>query len=224
MTLSEVARAGASPGAAGEAGPPRLSFQLPGRWLALDPRSPGAAAEVERVVRDVVGTADDAALARRRLRGSLERAVAAARHADAHGFFACLEIAPDVRVPASMTVHAPSRMRMTPAIGTSPDAVLATLRASFAELGVDGVETATRLDGPRASMLRLERLREEQVTEGGETATVTRLEVEYWFAVPGSKQVVLALFVSPLGELRHALRNLFDSIALAAWFGPEAGE
>lgn len=201
---------------------PQLSFQLPGRWLALDPRSPDAADEIDRVVREVVGVADDAVLARRRLHDSLTSAAEAARRAEAHAFFACLEIAPDVRVPASMTVHAPSRMRITPAIGTSPDAVLATLRASFAELGVDGVETATRLDGPRASMLRLERLREEQVTDGGETATVTRLEVEYWFAVPGSKQVVLALFVSPLGELHHALRNLFDSIALAAWFGPEA--
>jgi hypothetical protein len=199
---------------------PRLSFQLPGTWLALDPRSPAAATEVERVVRDIIGAADDAALARRRLGDSLERAVAAARDADAHGFFACLEIAPGIRVPASLTVHAPALLRMTPAIGTSPDAVLGALRASFAELGVEGVETATRLEGPRASILRLERLVADDVEEGGERATVTRLEVEYWFAVPSSKQVVLALFVSPLGELRHALRNLFDAVALAAWFGP----
>ncbi|MFJ6651598.1 hypothetical protein ACIQLJ_02240 [Microbacterium sp. NPDC091313] len=212
----------AASGLADAVGTPQLSFQLPGRWLALDPRSPYAEGEIERVVREVVGVADDAALARRRLRESLGRAADAARRADAHGFFACLEIAPEIRVPASVTVHAPTGMRMTPAVGTSADAVLATLRASFAELSVDGIDTATRLDGPRASMLRLERLSEEVVEEGGETATVTRLEVEYWFAVPGSKQVVLALFVSPLGELRNALRNLFDSIALAAWFGPEA--
>lgn len=203
---------------------PRLTFQLPGQWLALDPRDPAAAQEIDAAVRETVGVADDAVLARRRLRESLTRAVDAARAADAHGFFVCLELAPEVRLPVSLTVHAPSGMRMTPAIGTSPQAVLATLQASFAELAVEGIDTATRLNGPRASTLRIERVREELVEENGESAVVTSLEVEYWFAVPGSKNVVLALFASPLGELRNALRNLFDSIALAASFGPEAGD
>lgn len=135
--------------------------------------------------------------------------------------FLCLEIVPDLATPASLTVHAPEGMRMTPAIGTDASAVLATLQESFRTLGTPGIETAHRLDGPRSSMLRLERLREERVEEDGVWAVSTTLEVDYWFAVPGSKQVVLASFATPLGEIRTAMRNLFDSIALAAAFETE---
>ena len=201
---------------------PQLTFPLPGRWLALDPRDEAqASAHLDRAVRELAGPADDAAIARRRLRASFQRAVDAARDAAAHALFLCIEIVPDLPTPASLTVHAPEGMRMSPAIGTSPDAVLNVLRESFGVLAVPGIETAKRLDGPRASMLRLDRLHDETVEEDGVTAVATRLEAEYWFAVPGSKQVVLASFATPLGELRHAMLNLFDSIALAAEFGPE---
>jgi hypothetical protein len=201
---------------------PRLQFQLPGAWLAFDPRDPSTqAAQVREASRKLVGPADDAAPARRRLREHLDQSLTAARAAGAHGLFVCLEVAPDIRLPVTLTVHAPRELRMTPAIGTSPDAVLATLRESFTAIGVDETDTLTRLNGPRASALRLERVTEQVIEDEGEVAPVTRLEVEYWFAVPGSKHVVLALFASPLGELRHALRNLFDAIALAAAFGPE---
>lgn len=201
---------------------PRLTFQLPGRWLAVDPRTPGeASVRIDEAVRELVGPADDAAIARRRLRAAFERAVDMARDASAHALFLCIEVAPGIATPASLTVHAPEGMRMSPAIGTSADAVLGVLRESFEVLAVPGIGTARRLDGPRASILRLDRLHEETVEEDGETAVATRLEVEYWFAVPGSKQVVLASFATPLGELRHAMLNLFDSIALAASFGTE---
>ena len=200
----------------------QLTFQLPGRWLAVDPRSETvAAAQVDAAVREIVGVADDAATARRRLRDHLRHAVEAARDADAHALFLCLEIVPDLATPASLTVHAPAGMRMTPAVGTSADAVLGVLRRSFEVLEVDGVETARRLDGPRASMLRIDRVHEEIVEEDGVEAVASRLEAEYWFAVPGSKHVVLASFATPLGDIRGALLNLFDSIALAASFGPE---
>jgi hypothetical protein len=202
---------------------PQLTFQLPGRWLAVDPRAEDeASARIDDAVRELAGPADDAAIARRRLRGAFERATAAARDASARALFLCIEITPGLATPASLTVHAPEGMRMSPAIGTSADAVLGVLRESFEVLAVPGVETAKRLDGPRASMLRIDRQHEETVEEDDATAVATRLEAEYWFAVPGSKQVVLASFATPLGELRNAMLNLFDSIALAAAFGPEA--
>lgn len=201
---------------------PRLTFQLPGRWLAVDPRDRVAASlRIDEVVREVVGTADDAAIARRRLRDQLRTVVERAADASAHALFLCIEIVPDLPTPASLTVHAPAGMRMTPAVGTSADAVLAVLQESFRVLDVEGAETARRLDGPRASMLRIDRVHEEHVEEEGVEAVSTRLEAEYWFAVPGSKQVVLASFATPLGEIRSAMLNLFDSIALAASFGTE---
>lgn len=202
--------------------PPRLTFQLPGRWLTVDPRDePAAFAEVDVVVRELVGPADDAAIARRRLRDQFRRAVVAARDADAHAMFLCLELVPGLATPASLTIHAPAGMRLTPAVGASAKAVLATLHESFRLLDVDGIDTAKKLDGPRASVLRLERIREERIEEDGEWVTSTSLETDYWFAVPGSKQVVLASFATPLGEIRHAMLNLFDSIALAASFDAE---
>lgn len=201
---------------------PRLTFQLPGRWLAVDPRDRAAASlRIDDVVREVVGPADDAALARRRLRDPLRAAVERAMDAGAHALFLCIEIVPDLATPAALTIHAPDGMRMSPAIGTSADAVLGVLRESFEALEVDGVDTARRLDGPRASMLRIDRVHQEAVEEDGVTAIATRFEAEYWFAVPGTKQVVLASFATPLGEIRSAMLNLFDSIALAASFGGE---
>lgn len=201
---------------------PRLTFQLPGRWLAVDPRDQaGAYAQVDAAVRELVGVADDAATARRRLRDQLRRAVDAARDASAHGMFLCLELVPGHATPASLTVHSPAGMRMSPAVGTSADAVLGVLRESFRALEVDGIDSARRLDGPRAKMLRIDRLHEETVGEDGVTAVATRLEAEYWYAVPGSKHVVLASFATPLGEISDAMLNLFDSIALAASFDPE---
>ena len=201
---------------------PRLTFQLPGRWIAVDPRDVAAAyGQADTAVRELVGAADDAALARRRLRDVLRHAVDAAHAADAQAMFLCLEAMPGVATPASLTIHAPEGMRMSPAIGMSADAVLAVLRESFRVLEVPGADTARRLDGPRASMLRIDRLREETVEEDGIEVISTSLEAEYWFAVPGSKHVVLASFATPLGEIRNAMLNLFDSIALAASFGTE---
>jgi len=201
---------------------PRLTFQLPGRWLAVDPRDRVAASvRVDEVVREIVGPADDAALARRRLRDDLRTAVDRARDAAAHAVFLCIEIVPDLATPASLTVHAPDGMRMSPAVGTSADAVLGVLQESFRALQVEGIDTVRRLDGPRASMLRIDRLREEPIEEDGVAAVATRLEAEYWYAVPGSKHVVLASFATPLGEIRAAMLNLFDSIALAASFDAE---
>lgn len=222
-------------GEVGELAPPRLTFQLPGRWLTVDPRDERRAREqVDAAVRDLVGVADDAAIARRQLRERFDRTVAAARKAEAHALFLCIEAAPGVALPASLTVHAPERLRMTPAIGTSADAVLGVLAKGLATSASDAaspaadadadadLELARRLDGPRASMLRTERQYEELVEEDGIAVTAVRLEVDYWFAVPGSKQVVLASFATPLGEIRNAMLSFFDSIALAASFGPAA--
>lgn len=197
----------------------RLTFRLPGDWLALDPREEDAArALVAAAVVRIVGSADDAALARRALRARLVAAVQAARDAGAYGLFLCLEIAPGVAVPASLSVHLPEAMRMSPAVGTDPERVIAVLEESFRALGSPGIDTAERLSVPGSSVLRVHRIEERLVEEDARTAVQRTLRADYWYAVPGTKQVALAEFASPLGDIPHALLNLFDSIVRGSSF------
>ncbi|SDH23705.1 hypothetical protein [Microbacterium sp. 77mftsu3.1] len=197
----------------------RLAFPLPGTWLAIDPRDEEASFDrVDAAVRDVAGVADDAAAARRRLRDQLRTVVGSARASGAQGVFLCLEVAPGVRLPATLTVHAPSAMSMTPAIGTASAAVLDTLHRGLQTLEVAGIDTAVRVPAPDGGALRIHRRVDETVEGAPVEAPVQRLEVDYWFAVPGSKRVVLASFAAPLGHLHDATLNLFDSIAAAARF------
>jgi len=197
----------------------RLAFALPGTWLAIDPRDEEASFDrVDAAVRDVVGVADDAAAARRRLRDQLRTVVGSARASGAQGVFLCLEVAPGVRLPATLTVHAPSAMSMTPAIGTASAAVLDTLHRGLQTLEVAGIDTAVRVPAPDGGALRIHRHVAETVEGAPVETPVQRLEVDYWFAVPGSKRVVLASFAAPLGHLHDAMLNLFDSIAAAARF------
>lgn len=196
----------------------RLAFALPGQWLAIDPRDDAASAErVDAAVRDIVGSADDAALTRRRLRERLTAVVDAGRASGAHGVFLCLEVAPGVRLPVTLTVHAPSGMTMTPAVGTSADAVLTTLDRSLRAVGAAGADTATRVPAPGGGALRLHRLVEEP--DAADTP-IRRLEADYWYPVPGAKRVVLASFATPLGHLHDRMLHLFDSIAATASFAP----
>lgn len=202
----------------------RLAFALPGTWLAIDPRDEEASFDrVDAAVRDIVGAADDAATARRRLRDQLRTVVEAARTSGAQGVFLCLEVAPGVRLPATLTVHAPSAMSMTPAVGTASAAVLDTLHRSLQTLEVAGIDTAVRVPAPDGGALRIHR----RIAETAEVTPaeappvrtpVQRLEADYWFAVPDSKRVVLASFATPLGHLQDAMLNLSDSIAAAARF------
>ena len=198
----------------------RLAFALPGEWLAIDPRDEAASAgRVDAAVRDIVGAADDAALTRRHLRDRLRAVVDAARVSSAHGVFLCLEIAAGVRLPATLTVHAPSGMTMTPAVGTSADAVLATLDRSLRAVGAPGADTATRVSAPAGGgALRLHRVVDDGVSAD---APVGRLEADYWYPVPAAKRVVLASFATPLAHLRDPMLHLFDSIAATAAFASE---
>ncbi|CAL4858569.1 hypothetical protein [Microbacterium sp. MM2322] len=197
----------------------RLAFALPGTWLAIDPGDEAASFDrVDAAVRDVVGTADDAATTRRRLRDQLRAVVAAARTSGAQGVFLCREVAPGVPLPATLTVHAPSAMTMTPAIGTAPDAVLDTLHHSLQTLAAAGADTAVRVPAPDGGALRIHRRIDEQLETAAAEPPVQRLEADYWYPVPGSKRVVLASFATPLGHLHDAMLNLFDSIAAAARF------
>ncbi|MDL9978216.1 hypothetical protein [Microbacterium candidum] len=200
----------------------RLQLRLPGEWFALDPRDEEtAAAQIAAIARDVAGTADDAAIARARVRETFGEVVRSAREAEAEKVLVCREIA-GMPIPASITVHLPDGMRMSPAIGTSSAAVIETLEAAFRELDVEGIDDATRLGSPGGDVLRLLTTGYEAVEEEGERLEIHRLRADYWYAVPGTKDVLLVSMTTALGDIPNLMVQFFDAIATAAYFEPEA--
>lgn len=196
----------------------RLQLRLPGEWFALDPQDgETATAQIAAIARDVAGTADDAAIARARVRETFGEVVRAARDAEAEKVLVCREIA-GMPIPASITVHVPGGMRMSPAIGTSSVAVIETLEAAFRELAVDGIDGAARLQAPGGDILRLVTAGRERVEEEGETLEIHRLRADYWYAMPDTKDVLLVSMTTALGDIPNLMLQFFDAIATAAYF------
>lgn len=111
---------------------PRLHFRLPGTWHRVDLRGgPQSEASIRSVVRDVIGSADDRAHVRADLRRDLHQAVRAAQEAEARSMMFSTEIAPGSPLPVTLVVYAPTRLRMSPTLGTEPAHVLAVLSESL---------------------------------------------------------------------------------------------
>lgn len=198
---------------------PRLELRLPGRWVSLDVRDGvDAEGQLSRVARELIGAADDAATARREVRNQFADVLTAARDAQAQRVFVCREIS-GLPVPVAITVHSPRGLRMTPTVGTAPDAVTATLLDSLRELEVEGVDDATRVGDAGSGILRLVHAPVEVVTtDDGERITFRRLRADYWYAVPDSKQIVLVSMTTQLGDIPTVMLRFFDAIAGAATF------
>jgi hypothetical protein len=196
---------------------PQLALRLPGRWISLDPREGvSAEAQLTRAARELVGTADDAAEARRQVREQFTEVLRAAREAQAQRIFVCHRIS-GLPVPAAITVHTPDGLRMAPTVGTAPSAVITTFSESLRELGVEGVDDATRLAIDGAEILRLVREPVETVTTGdGQQITFRRLRADYWYSMPGTKQIVLVSMTTQLGDIRNVMLQFFDAIATTA--------
>lgn len=200
--------------------PPVLRFRLVGRWSQLDLRSEEAAAtSIRRYAQNLLGSADAEAQARALLRRSLHEGVGMAREASAVSMFLAREISPGTAMPVTLTVYAPSSLKMSPAIGTAPNTVADSLQKGLTTLGVEGIETATRLEIEGSSILRVHHEREDPIHEATPDLPMRKLMVDYWYTVPGTKQVVLVNFMTPLAELRDIMLDFFDSIVRASWFG-----
>lgn len=192
----------------------QLRFSLPGQWISLDPQDEAGATHTARIAREVVGPADDAAPARRRVRSGLDDAVASARAARAHLLLLCREIAPGVPVPVSMSVH--EAVDVTPAVGTSAEQVMRAFELSLPRTAEPDLGTATRMETSDSIVLRLHAVTPQVIEEDGHQVVQRRLVARYWFTVPAVKQVVLVNITTPLGDIAHTMLRFFDAIALAA--------
>lgn len=194
----------------------QLRFRLPGEWISLDPQDAEASAHTARIARELVGTADDAAGARRRVRSGLDEAVSSAREARARLLLLCREIAPGIPIPVSISVHDP--VQVTPAVGTGAEQVMRAFELSLPHTSEPDLDTATRLALDGSIALRLHSVTGQEIEEDGQRVTQNRLAARYWITVPGTKQVALVSVATPLGDIPHAMLRFFDAIVAAAYW------
>ncbi len=131
--------------------------------------------------------------------------------------FLMTELRPGTPLPVTLTVFEQPDLRMSPAIGVSPQAVVATLEKVFTRAAASPPRhrppTADpRLRDPRLHSIEEQKLaHEEDLREAPEelaaeagAVSIRRLSADYWYTVPGSKQVLL---VKPLDAgRRHPAR------------------
>lgn len=107
---------------------PELRFRLPGRWYSVDLSGEDATrASVRRIATDAVGVADDRAAERARVRQQLNEAVVAGAQGEVRAIMFATEIAHGTPLPVTLLVFEPADLRMSPAIGTTPQAVLGVM-------------------------------------------------------------------------------------------------
>ncbi|MDR2998419.1 MAG: hypothetical protein LBU78_09895, partial [Microbacterium sp.] len=129
------------------------------------------------------------------------------------------EIAVGTPLPVTLLVFEPADLRMSPAIGTAPQKVLQVMVEGLKRLDPVAHATMIEVRGPSGGALRTHRV--EPVQDGGEDDGTLRLIADYWIPVPGTKQMVMARFSTPLGELENMMCALFDEFIAASYFSAE---
>jgi len=206
----------AAPGTA-----PRLTLRMPGTWLQLDPSRPKLTdARIRAFVEASIGRADELASSRaglrKALRSMLERGEGPA---ELESTFLCQEIAPGVPTPIAVSVFAPSQVRMSPVIGTDPEAVIGGFLDAMEV--VEGAPKWKRLacaDGLAARRWRV-------VDQGAPAPaalgqSVPTFAAEYWRTVPASKTLLLVTITSPLAVIPQTMLRLADAVVAGSRFAP----
>lgn len=198
---------------------PQLTFRLPGKWNRLDLTTAETLGQtIREYVDERIGTADSETQVRALLRTRLTTTLAAAREAGGVTALLATEIAPGIPMPVMITIYSPRALRMTPAIGTSPHAVASMLREGLTELGIEGIADATELTIADSIVLRIVKNHGVDIHPEAPGQQVTALIADYWYTVPGSKQVVLANFWTPLSDIPNVMLSFFDAAVSASYF------
>lgn len=200
---------------------PQLVFRLLGTWHRVDLDSDESArSSAMAIARESLGIADQHASARHRLREDLVQAAALARDANARLLLLQTELGPGEPMSVSLTLYEDERMRMSPSIGTSPEHVLGVLEESLPTLDAGTAATAVRRPFAGGQVVRVHRIEESVEVEDGERFTQRRLVAQYWYPVPDTKQLLLAVLTTPLGDIPNTLLSYFDAIVEASRFAP----
>lgn len=199
-----------------------LRFRLLGSWHPVLLNQLDSSDLVAEFVTSVVGKRDIDATVRARLRRDLTTAIVRAQAGHAQAMFIATEITPGLPMPVTLTVYAPPQMRMSPAVGTAPETVMAVLQESFALTAMAHLETARRTSIAGSEILRLHHVDDHDIPEQPDLHTRT-LTADYWYTVPGSKRVVVATFSTPMGDIPNLMLDYFDALVRASyWEEPPA--
>lgn len=102
---------------------------------------------------------------------------------------------------------------MTPAIGTSPTAVMKVLEQTLSTGKRLDASTIRRFDIRESKVLGTHRVREPANEDEPRT-----LIADYWVTVPRSKRVLLITFGTGLVDITDEMLGLFDSILAASYW------
>ncbi len=200
---------------------PSLRFRLPGTWAQIPLHDAQEARDaVKKLVARQLGSTDEAATAREQLRRQFTEALKDAIAGEAQSMQIALEIIDGLPTPASFTVFLPTQ-QITPAIGTSPGAVMEVLEQGIAvrpELQDSVLKFATA----ESEVLRTYRYELVTVDEQAEPMKV--LLVDYWMTVPDTKRFVLVSFHTALADAATEMMTLFDAIVAASYWRHPASE
>ncbi|MBO1902736.1 hypothetical protein J4H92_12350 [Leucobacter weissii] len=198
---------------------PRLAFRLPGTWWSLDLESPARVeSSAKRVAAEVFGRADEHVAERRKMQAQLLEAATLAREGGAQAMMIQSELAPGTPLSTSLVTYEDDRLRMSPTVGTAASAVLGTLEKALETMDPEQFAVATRKENRHGDVLRTHAVVEGNQAEGGEVFTSRRIDAKYWCPVPGTKQLLLVVLSSPLGDIEHAMLSYFDAVISAAYF------
>lgn len=203
---------------------PTLRLRLPGQWWQIPLHDRDEAREsIRRLVSRQLGSADVHAQAREDLRRHLLAALEQSIAGDGQSFHVALEIVPDIPVPVAISVAMPQQA-ITPAVGTSPAAVMEILERGLELAAPETWATAQRFESRGSSVLRLHRRQSvETLDTDGENPgkPVDGLAADYWMTVPGTKRFVLVACSTAFGPLEQIMLTFFDSIVRAAYWEPQ---
>ena len=202
--------------------PGRLVLRLPGTWVQLDPRRrEKTARRIRRYVELAVGRDDD----RVRVRAGLRQALAATMDVageDLQSMLLCHEIAPGAPTPLSLSVLVPRDVRISPAIGTAPEAVIAGFHEAMQRIG-DG-EGWEQIPVSHGAAVRRWHVGEVALAPDELGTVIRQVSVDVWRTVPRSKRLILVHADSVLADIPHTVVRLVDAIVGSSRVVPQTAD
>lgn len=182
-----------------------VELYLPTGWWLVDVRSKRARDHsIRTLVESRVGRADDHAKLRAELRAELGRQAQDAMRAGAFLLAISLMEHDEIGLPAALAGYRVPR---------SGGGELRSLQAA-----IGPHESVELVEAERGDVLRTTSTSDARLDPNGPQVPMFR--ADYWLDLPGTSELVLLVFTTPLVEAAEAFLDLFDAIAATVAVSP----